>query len=54
MLIKIVFGVIAAALLSAYLIPIVLKLKDVSLSVVVVLGLVLMIIDMLQSLRSKE
>lgn len=54
MLSKILFGVIGVVLMAAFLLPVVLKLKEVSLGIVIVLGLALMIIDMVQSLRSND
>jgi hypothetical protein len=54
MLTKLIFGVIAVALVAAYVVPIALKMRDYSLGVVVALGLLMMIVDMLQSLRSKD
>lgn len=54
MLSKLVFGVIGVALMAVFLAPIVLKLKEVSLAVVILIGLGLMIIDMVQSLRSND
>jgi len=54
MLWKILGGIIGAALLLAYVAPVVLRLKEVSLWVVVVLALGMMLVDLWQSLRSKE
>ncbi|MGE5172001.1 MAG: hypothetical protein ACM3JC_16685 [Rudaea sp.] len=50
---KIVAGIVAAALLIVFISPVVVKLKDVALSAVVLIGLVLMITDLWQSLKSK-
>ena len=38
----------------AYLAPLVIKLKDVSLGVVILIALTMMLIDLVQSLKSKE
>jgi hypothetical protein len=54
MLVKTVFGILGVALVAAYVLPIVLKLKDMSLSIVVMFGLALALIDMLQSLRAGD
>jgi hypothetical protein len=51
---KIFSSVIAAALLIAYVSPVVFKLKDVALSAVVLIGLSMMITDIWHSLRSKD
>ena len=54
MLLKIIAGIIGAALLLAYVAPVVLRLKDYALSAVVLLGLGMMLVDLWQSLKSKE
>ena len=54
MLIKYAFGILAAALVLIYLSPVVLKLKDPALSVVVIAGIGMMLVDLWQSLQSKE
>lgn len=54
MTIKIVAGIVAAALLILFVGPVVIKLKDVALGVVVLVGLTMMIVDILQDLRSKD
>ena len=51
---KIIAGIVALALALAYLLPPVFKLKDTALGVVIVFGLVLMALDVVQSLRSKD
>jgi hypothetical protein len=48
------FGIFAAALVLIYLSPVVLKLKDPALSVVVIGGITMMLVDLWQSLKSKE
>jgi len=54
MLLKIVAGIIGAALLLAYVAPVALRLKDYALSTVVLLALGMMLVDLWQSLRSKD
>jgi hypothetical protein len=51
---KVFAGVVAVALMGAYLLPLVIKLKETSLTVVVVLALAMMLVDLVQSLKSKE
>ncbi len=51
---KILAGVVAVALLLAYLLPLVLKLKEVSLGVVILIALAMMLVDLRQSLRAKD
>lgn len=52
--IKIAAAVIAVALFGAYLVPIAWKLKDVSLWVVIIIALVMMLADLVQSLRNSH
>lgn len=52
--IKLISAAIAVALLLAYLVPLVFKLKEVSLGVIIALGVAMMFVDLRQSLRSKE
>lgn len=54
MLIKYFAGAVAALLVVAYLVPVVLKLKDVALGIVICIGLAMMLVDLLQSLKSKD
>jgi len=54
MLLKIIAGIIGATLLLAYVAPVVLRLKDYALSAVVLLGVVMMLVDLWQSLRSQD
>lgn len=54
MTLKIIAGVVALALVLAYLAPPVLKLKDPALAVVIAVGIVLIVIDLWQSLQSKD
>ena len=52
--VKIFSGFIAISLLLAYLVPLVIKLKEVSLGVVILIGVVMMLVDLWQSLQSKD
>lgn len=54
MALKIAAGILAVTLMLIYLAPVVVKLREPALTVVVVAGLVMMLIDLWQSLRSKE
>jgi hypothetical protein len=51
---KIIAGIVAAALLLIYMAPVVLKLKDTALWIIVLIGLTMMLVDLWQSLQSKE
>ncbi len=54
MALKILAGIIATALVLAFLAPPVLKLKDVALTGVIVVGVVMMLVDLWQSLQSRD
>jgi len=54
MLIKYFAAAVAVLLVVAYLVPVVLKLKDVALGIVICIGIAMMLVDLLQSLKSKE
>jgi hypothetical protein len=54
MAMKIVAGVVAIILMLGYLLPPVFKLRDVELGIVIVAGVAMMLIDLWQSLKSKE
>lgn len=47
-------GLVAIILMLGYLLPPVFKLKEIDLAIAIVGGLVLMLIDLWQSLKSKE
>jgi hypothetical protein len=51
---KIIAGIIGAALFLGYMAPVVLKLKDAALWIVAGTGIVMMLVDLWQSLRSKD
>jgi len=52
--IRIFAAIVAIALMLAFLTPVVLKLKDVALGCIILIGIVMMLIDLWQSLQSKE
>jgi hypothetical protein len=54
MIFKLLAGVVAVVLMLIYLAPPVYKLKDFELGVVVLIGLVLMLVDLVQSLKSRD
>jgi len=54
MALKIFAGIVGVVLLLVYIAPVVLKLKDVPLAVVALLGVGMMLVDLWQSLKSKE
>jgi hypothetical protein len=54
MALKIFAAVVAVALVVAYLIPPIWKLKDLELAAVVVIGIVMMLVDLVQSLRKDD
>jgi hypothetical protein len=54
MVFKYVAGLVAVILMLGYLVPPVIKLKEVELGVVIIAGLAMMLVDLWQSLRSKE
>ena len=51
---KIVAGIIAATLLIAFLAPPAVKLKEVALIAVMLIGVGMMLVDLWQSLQSKD
>jgi hypothetical protein len=51
---RIVCGIVAVVLFIAYLAPLVIKLKAVSLGIVILIALAMMLVDLVQSLRSTE
>ena len=51
---KILGGVVALVLAIGYLVPPIYKLKDVALASIVAIGIVMMGIDLWQSLQSKD
>jgi len=51
---KIFAGIVAVVLMLAYLLPLVIKLKEVSLVIVIGIALTMMLVDLVQSLKSRE
>lgn len=54
MALKIFAGLVGVVLLLIYIAPVVVKLKDIPLWCVAVLGVGMMLVDLWQSLKSKE
>jgi len=54
MAMKIFAGIVAIVLVLAYVIPPAIKLKHVALAVVISIGVVMMLVDLWQSLRERE
>lgn len=54
MIVKYLCALLAAALMVVYLMPVVFKLGETPLTIVVMIGVILMLVDLWQSLRSKE
>ena len=51
---KILAGIIAIVLITAFLAPPALKLQDLALSSVILIGVVMMLVDLWQSLRKDD
>jgi len=54
MAMKIVAGLAAVALILGFLGPYILKMKDVALGAVMFIGIAMMLVDLWQSLKSKD
>ena len=54
MVVKIVAGIVAVVLVIAFVLPPAIKLKDAALAIVIALGVVLMLIDLWQSLFEND
>ena len=54
MLIKYIAAVVAVVLVLCFLVPPVLKLKDIALGVVISIGIAMMLADLWQSLQKEE
>ncbi|HYJ97450.1 MAG TPA: hypothetical protein VEX14_05265 [Burkholderiaceae bacterium] len=52
--VKVFAGIVAVGLMLAYLLPLAIKLKEVSLAVVIGIALTMMLVDLMQSLKSRE
>jgi hypothetical protein len=51
---KMLAGVVAVVLMAGFLLPPVIKLKDVGLGIVICVGFTMMLVDLLHSLKSNE
>lgn len=51
---KILASILAVALMFTYLLPVVIKLRDTALTIVVLIGVAMMLVDLWQSLQSKN
>jgi hypothetical protein len=51
---KILAGIVAVLLVGAFLAPPVVKLQDLALTGVILVGFVMMLVDLLQSLKSRD
>lgn len=54
MVLKILAGLVSVALMLTFVAPVIWKLKDAALIAVVSIGVVMMLVDLWQSLRSKD
>ena len=54
MAVKVVSAIIAVLLMGAYLLAPVYKLQEVDLGIAIIAGLILMLIDLWQSFKSKD
>ena len=54
MIYKVIVGFVAAALLLIYVAPVVIRLNEVALWAISLLGVGMMLVDLWQSLRTKE
>jgi hypothetical protein len=54
MAVKIVAAIVAVGLMGAYLLAPVYKLREVDLGIAIIAGLILMLIDLWQSFKSKD
>ncbi len=52
--IRIFAGIVALVLVLGYLIPVVLKLKNIPLTVIILVGIAMMLVDLRQSLKAKD
>lgn len=54
MMFKYVAGLLAAALVLGFVLPPAIKLKDAALAIVIGIGIVMMLVDLYQSLRRND
>ncbi|MBK7470389.1 MAG: hypothetical protein IPI73_06845 [Betaproteobacteria bacterium] len=52
--IRIFAGIVALVLVLGYLIPVVLKLKNIPLTAIILVGIAMMLVDLRQSLKAKD
>lgn len=52
--IKIFASIVAVVLMLAFVSPVVFKLKDIALGVIILIGITMMLADLWQSLKSKD
>jgi len=52
--VKIFAAIVAVVLVLGYLTPVVLKLKEAALAVVIVIGVAMMLLDLWQSFRERD
>ena len=52
--IKIFAAVVALVLVIGFLIPVVFKLKEISLGVIVAIGIAMLLVDLVQSLKARD
>jgi hypothetical protein len=52
--VKLFAAVVAVVLVIGYLAPVVLKLKEAALAIVIAVGIVMMLVDLWQSLRERD
>jgi len=54
MIVKLVAGVVAVSMVLAYVLPPAIKLKDIALIIVIAIGVIMMLVDLFQSLRKND
>lgn len=54
MIFKLLAGLLAASLVMGFVLPPAIKLKDIALAVVIGIGVVMMLVDLYQSLRGND
>lgn len=54
MSLKIIYSIMAAVLMLLYLSPVLYRLKQIDLTIVVIIGVSMMLVDVWQALKSKE
>jgi hypothetical protein len=54
MAVKLFAAVVAIALVLIYLLPVVVKLKEIDLGIVILLGIAMMLVDLWQSLKKDD